>query len=78
MLVQFVSSHYRNKLGNSGEKQVGMKRFLILRFTPGDTKTVLDMIDCFFTIYPEFVGGIPFIRTADGAWYGTKVLFRIR
>ena len=78
MLVQFVSNHYRNELGNSGEKQVGMKRFLILRFTPGDTKTVLEMIDCFFNIYPDFVGGIPFIRTADGAGIGTQVFFRIK
>ena len=33
MPVQFVSNHYRNELGNPGEKQVGMKRFLILGFT---------------------------------------------
>ena len=78
MLVQFVSSHYRNKLGNSGEKQVGMKRFLILRFTPGDTKTVLEMIDCFFNIYPDFVGGTAFIRTADGVGLGRQDCFRIK
>ena len=33
MPVQFISHHYCNNLGNPGEKQVGMKRFFILRFT---------------------------------------------
>ena len=51
MLVQFVSDHYSNELGNSGEKQVGMKRFLILRFTPGNTKTVFEMVNRFLNIY---------------------------
>ena len=29
MPVQFISHHYSNKLGNPGEKQVGMKRFFM-------------------------------------------------
>ena len=45
MPVQFISHHYSNKLGNSGEKQVSMKRFFILCFTPGNTETVLEMVD---------------------------------
>ncbi len=45
MPVQFVSHHYSNKLGNPGEKQVSMKRFFILRFTPSNTETVLEMVD---------------------------------
>lgn len=49
MLVQFVSDHYSNELGNSGEKQVGMKRFLILRFTPGNTKLFLKWLIDFST-----------------------------
>ena len=60
MLVQFVSHHYSDKLGNSGEKQVGMKRFLILSFTTSNTKTVFEVVDGFFNIYSDFVGGIPF------------------
>ena len=45
MLVQFVSRHYSDKLGNPSEKQVGMKRLLILGFTPGNTEAVLEMVD---------------------------------
>lgn len=78
MLVQFVSSHYRNELGNSGEKQVGMKRFLILGFTPGNTKTVFEMIDGFLNISSDFVGGVPFIRTTDCTGVGTQVFLRIK
>lgn len=63
MLVQFVCNHYRNELGNPGKKQVGMKRFLILGFTSGNTKIVFEMVDGFLNIPSDFVGGIPFIRT---------------
>ncbi len=77
MLVQFVSDHYSDELGNSGEKQVGMKRFLILRFTPGNTKTVFEMVDRFLNIYSDFIGGIPFICTADCTRIDTKILLRI-
>ena len=58
MLVQFVCNHYRNELGNPGKKQVGMKRFLILGFTSGNTKTVFEMVDGFLNIPSDFVGGI--------------------
>ena len=65
MLVQFVSRHYSDKLGNPSEKQVGMKRLLILGFTAGNTKTVFEVVDGFLNIHSDFVGGIPFGRTAD-------------
>lgn len=45
MPMQFIRRHYSNKLGNLGEKQVGMKRFLILRFTPASTEAILEMVD---------------------------------
>ena len=54
MPVQFISHHYSNKLGNPGEKQVSMKRFFILRFTPGNTEAVLEMVDGFLNIYPDW------------------------
>lgn len=75
MPVQFVSHHYSNKLGNSGEKQVGMKRFLIPSFTTGNTKTVLEVVDGFLNIYSDFVGGIPFLGATDCSGISTKVLF---
>ena len=78
MLVQFVSNRYRNELGNSGKKQVGMKRFLILGFTPGNTKTVFEMADGFLNISSDFVGGVPFIRTTDCTGIGTQVFLRIK
>ena len=78
MLVQFVSNRYRNELGNSGKKQVGMKRFLILGFTPGNTKTVFEMVDGFLNISSDFVGGVPFIRTTDCTGIGTQVFLRIK
>ena len=78
MLVQFVCNYYRNELGNPGKKQVGMKRFLILGFTPGNTKTVFEMVDGFLNIPSDFVGGIPFIRTADCTRVGTQIFLRIK
>ena len=78
MLVQFVNNHYRNKLGNSGEKRVGMKRFLILGFTPGSTKIVFEMVDGFLDSYSDFVGGVPFIRTTDCTEVGTQIFLRIK
>ncbi len=77
MPVQFISHHYSNKLGNPGEKQAGMKRFFILRFTPGNTETVLEMVDCLLNIYPDLIGGIPFGRAADRTRIGAQVLLGI-
>ena len=77
MHVQFVSHHYSDKLGNPGEKQVGMKRFLILSFTAGNTKTVFEVVDGFLNIHSDFVGGIPFPGTTDCSGISAKVLFRI-
>ena len=45
MLVQFVSNHYRNELGNSCKKQGGMKRFLILGLTIRNAETIFEMVD---------------------------------
>lgn len=73
MLVQFISHHYSNKLGNPGEKQVGTRRFLILGFTAGNTKTVFEVVDGFLNIYPDLVGGIPFLGAADGSQISAKV-----
>ena len=54
-----------------------MERFLIPGFTPGDTKTVLEMVDCFYNRASDFVGGIPFIRTADGTRVGAQIFLGI-
>ncbi|GFI46370.1 hypothetical protein IMSAGC019_01684 [Lachnospiraceae bacterium] len=54
-----------------------MKRLLILGFTAGNTKTVFEVVDGFFNIYSDFVGGIPFLGATDGSGISAKVLFRI-
>ena len=77
MPVQFISRHYSNKLGNPGEKQVSVKRFFILRFTPRNTEAVLEMVDCFFNIYPELIGGIPLGRTTERTRIGAQVFLGI-
>ena len=77
MLAQFVSRHYSDKLGNPSEKQVGMKRLLILGFTAGNTKTVFEVVDGFLNIHSDFVGGIPFGRTADRTRIGAQVFLGI-
>ena len=77
MPVQFISRHYSNKLGNPGEKQVSVKRFFILRFTPRNTEAVLEMVDCFLNIYPELIGGIPLGRTTERTRIGAQVFLGI-
>ena len=62
MLVQFVCNYYRNELGNPGKKQVGMKRFLILGFTSGNTKAVLEVVNGFLNshcLFHVFKGSAP-------------------
>ena len=54
-----------------------MKCFLILRFTPGHTKAIFQVVDGFFYIHAYFVGGIPFFCATDSSGISTKVLFRI-
>ena len=77
MLAQFVSRHYSDKLGNPSEKQVGMKRLLILGFTAGNTKTVFEVVDGFLNIHSDFVGGIPLFGATDCSRISAKVLLWI-
>ncbi len=75
--MDFIRNHYGNQLGNPGKKQVCMKRFFILRFTPGNTEAVLEMVDGFFHISPELIGGIPSGRTAECTRIGAQVFLGI-
>ena len=54
-----------------------MERFFILCLTPRNTETVFEVVNGFFYIHTDFVGGIPFIRAADSYRVSTEVLFRI-
>ena len=60
MLMYLVSNHHSDKLSNTGEKKICVKRFFILSFSPGNTKTVFEVVDRFFDINTDFVGFFPF------------------
>ena len=77
MLMDLVSNHYSDQLSNSGEKKVCVKRFLILSFTPRNTKTIFKVMDRFLDIDSDFVGFIPFFRTAFNARIRTKIFLWI-
>lgn len=49
MLMDLICNHYRDQLGNSGKDQIRMECFPILRFAPGNTETVLEMVYGFST-----------------------------
>lgn len=64
-LMQFVCNHYCNKRDNSGKKQVSVQCFCVLCSTPCHTKTVLGVVDGFFYVHTDYVGGIPFFCSTD-------------
>ena len=77
MLMDLVSNHHSNKLGNTGEKKICMERFLILSFTSGNTETIFIVIDRFLYIDSDFVSFIPFGGTAFDTRIRAEVLLRI-
>lgn len=77
MLMDFICDHYGKQLGNPGKQQVCMKCFLILCFPPGNTKTVLKVVNGFFHIHTDFIGGIPLLCTTDSSGISTEVLLWI-
>ena len=77
VLMQLIGYHHRNKLGDPGKQQVRMERLFILRFAPCKTETVLKVVNGFFHVHADFVGGIPFLRAEDCSGIRTEVLFRI-
>lgn len=77
MFVEIVGNHNRYQLGNTGQEQICMECFFILCFTSCHTKTILEMVDCFFHIYPDFVCVIPFLCATGSAGISPKVLLGI-
>lgn len=51
--------------------------FFILCIMPCDAKTVLEMVDCFFNIYSDFICATPFLRAAGSSGIGSEILFWI-
>ena len=77
MLMDLVSNHHSDQLGNTGEKKVCVKRFLILSSSTSNTETVFEMVDRFLDIDSDFVGFIPFFRTALDSRIRAKIFLRI-
>ena len=77
MLMDLIRNHYGNQLGNPGKQQVCMKCLLILCFSPGNTKTVLKVVNGFFHIHTDLIGGIPLLCTTDSSGISTEVLLWI-
>lgn len=77
MFMDFVCDHNSNQLGDSGKQQIGMKRFFVLGFPAGNTKTVFEVADGFLHIYTYFVSGIPFFSATDCSGVSTEILFWI-
>lgn len=77
MFMQLVGYHYGNKLGDSGKKQVSVQCFFVLCFTSCHTKTVLEVVDGLFHIYPDFISGIPFLCSTGCSWISTEILLGI-
>ena len=77
MLVDLVCNYYSNKLGDPCKQQVGVQSPFVLCPASGNAKTVFEMVNGFFDIYPDFISGIPFVRTAEGPRIGAQVFLRI-
>ena len=54
-----------------------MECFLILRLTSRNTEAVFEVVDRFFHIHTDFVGGIPLFCAADRARVSTEIFLWI-
>lgn len=77
VFMDLVSHHNGYKLCDSGKQQIRMECFLILGLASGNTETVFEMVDGFFHIHTDFIGGDPFLRTPESAGISPEILFRI-
>ena len=77
MPVDLIGNHHCDQLADSGQKQVGMERLLVLGSSAGHTEAVLEVVDGFLHIDTDLIGILPFLRASCGAWVGAQVLFRV-
>ncbi len=77
MFVDFIRNHYRNQLGNACKKQAGVQCFFVLCFASCQAKTILEVVNGFFYIPPDFISRIPFGCPPDGSRISTEVLLRV-
>mgnify|MGYP000159824270 FL=1 len=76
-MIDFIRKYNCYQLGNSCKDQIGVKCFLILSSSSGQTKIILDVVNISFYGGSDFVSVIPFFCTTDSARIGTEILFRI-
>lgn len=76
-MIDFIRKYNCYQLGNSCKDQIGVKCFLILSSSSGQTKIILDVVNISFYGGSDFVGVMPFFGTANNPRIGTKILFRI-
>ena len=76
-MIDFIRKYNCYQLGNSCKDQIGVKCFLILGSSSGQTKIILDVVNISFYGGSDFVSVIPFLCTTDSARIGTEILFRI-
>ena len=76
-MVDFIRKNHCCQLGNAGKNQVGMQGLFILGTASCETEIILDMLDISFNNSPDFIGVIPFFRSANCSGISTKILFQI-
>lgn len=71
-MIDFIRKYNCYQLGNSCKDQIGVKCFLILSSSSGQTKIILDVVNISFYGGSDFVSVIPFFCTTDSARIGTE------
>ena len=55
-----------------------MECFLILCLTSCYAEAVIEVVDGFFYIYPDFISAVPFFGASGRSGIGTEILFRAK
>ena len=77
MFMDLISYDHRKQLGNPGKQQICMECLFIPGSALCKTETVFEVIDGFFNIYTDLIGGSPFLCIPDGTRVCTEIFFRI-
>ena len=72
-----VGKNHGNKLRDTGEKQIGMEKFIIASFATVQAKAVLKMVDAFLQDSSDFVVVYSILSPPNGARISAEVFFGI-
>lgn len=75
--MKFVSEENREKLSDSGKKQICVQGFMILSSSGSNGKRIFKVIDRAFDSGTDFVGVVPVVSTANSTGESAKVFFRV-